>query len=116
MLGGRRPPPPLFTKVAAEIFGVAGMGVGCVAGDAVIAHELGQRLLYGLHAFGPAGFNVGSELMVVSAANQISDSAGGHEDFNGGVAVDSVDCGQQALMNDGQQGERELTPHLGLEA
>ena len=54
--------------------------------------------------------------MVISAANQIPDSAGGHKDFDSGVAIDSVDSGQESLMNDGQQGKGELTSHLGLKA
>jgi hypothetical protein len=84
---------------------MAGMGVGCVPRDAVIAHEFSQGLLYGLHAIGAAGFDVGSELMVVSTANQIADCAGGHEDFNGRIPVNSIDGRQEPLMNDGQEGE-----------
>ena len=47
----------------------------------------------------------GAELMIVSAANQVADSTVGHEDLDGGIAIDSVDCRQEPLMNDGQQGE-----------
>ena len=81
------------------------MGVGCVAGDTLTANEFSEGLFDGLHSFRAAGFNVGSELMVVATTNQIADSAGGHEDFDGGIAIDSVDGGQEALMDDGQQGE-----------
>ena len=84
---------------------MAGMGVGCVARDAVIPHEFSQGLLYGLHAIGAAGFDVGSELMVVSTANQIADCTGGHKNFNSGIPVNPIDGGQETLMNDGQESE-----------
>jgi hypothetical protein len=106
----------LFTQMAAEIFGVAGVGVGGVTGDALNAHQLSQRLFDGLHTVGTTGFDIGSELMIVSTPNQIADCTGGHEDFNGGIPIDSVDGGQEPLMDDSQQGERELTSHLRLEA
>ena len=84
---------------------MAGMRVGCVARDAVVAHEFSQGLLYGLHALGASGFNVSSELMVVSTANQIADCTGGHENLDGGITVNPIDGGQEPLMNDGQEGE-----------
>lgn len=95
---------------------MAGVGVGCVAGDTLVAHEFRQGLFDGLHALGASGFNVGPELMIISAANQVADSNRGHEDLNGGVSIDSVDCRHEPLMNDSQQGKGELTAHLGLKA
>lgn len=73
------------------------VGVCGVAGDAAGAHEFGEGLFHGQHAVGASGFDVGSELMIVAAADEVSDAGGRDEDFDGGITADAV-CGGDKLL------------------
>ena len=78
-----------------KILGVTGMRVGGFARYALISNKLRQRLLHGLHAFRATGFDICAESMVVSTANEIPNSAGGHQDLNRRIAIDAIDGGHE---------------------
>ena len=105
----------LSFQVSPKIFRVAAMRVGGFERDSLVSNKLCQGLLHGLHALRAPSFNICPELMVVSAANEIPNSAGGHQNFNCRIAIDAVDGGQEPLVNDRQQSQGELAADLGLE-
>ena len=68
-----------------QIFGVVGMIECNVVCDASYSNHFSQRLLHGQHSLGPAGFDICTELMVISAANQIPYRAVSEHDLDGGI-------------------------------
>src|ERR1700751_316719 len=95
---------------------MATVRVGSFAGDPILANELRQGLFHGLHPFRTSGLYICAKLMVISAAYQISDPAGSHQDLHRSVAINAVHSGQESLVDDRQQGKRELATNLGLKS
>ena len=56
----------------AEIVRMIAVGEGCFAGDASCSNEFCQRLFHRHHAVGTSCLNVGAELVIVAAADQVS--------------------------------------------
>ena len=103
-------------EVSAEIFWVVAVRVSSFARDASGADEFCQGLLHGEHSVGAACFDVGAELVVVAAADEVARCGGCNENLHGWITTGAGCGGQELLRDDGEEREGELLPNLRLVA
>src|SRR6202022_3210552 len=87
----------LAAQVPAQVVLVVAVGECGFAGYAPGTNELGQGLFHGAHTVGASSFNIGSELVIISAANQISSCGRGHKDLHRRVAAHAIFSRQKLL-------------------
>src|ERR1017187_7573279 len=93
-----------LNQIPLQVVAAKAVGEGSVAGDAVGADQVGERLLHGHHAIGAAYGYLAAKLVVVTLADQGAGGIVGDQDFGGGAAADAVPFWDEFLRADGGQG------------
>ena len=104
-----------MTHMPTEIFGMIAVAKCRIGGYTAEADQLCQGLLDRQHALGASCLDYGAKLVIVSAADEIANTASRDKDFDSRKAINAVRCRHKSLMNDGKQCERQLTANLRLE-
>src|SRR3954447_15158500 len=91
---------------AAQLLGARGTRLCELAGDLVIADEVGERGIHRLHAVRAARLEGGVDLVGLALADQVAHRGGRDEDLGGADAALAVGGGQQLLGDDALQRHR----------
>src|SRR5918999_1881144 len=99
---------------APQLLGGARAGLGQLAGDLVLAHELRERGVHRLHAVLAARLERRVDLVRLTLADQVADPGGRHEHLGRDHAPLAVGLGEQLLGHDPLERDGELHSHLLL--